>query len=257
AALASNGAALDAMLGSFDAMALYGDGFSLYLFGRSNPLSGGDPLGLDWHHFYPLYLGGGSNGPGIEMTDAEHARCHRTLETYLGRNTPEGQAEIWAHLDDATRREYLTIAAEEAGIDVRDPAFRELLESSYANANHGVPSQRRAVAAHQRMTVPRSSQSRGTRAYVFDAIPGANTTRMLAKGAAIANGILAGAAFLAALHPSNGAIRELGLATIHARGRDSGLSLSEEAFGLMDFYELTGDPFSAGWAWDMWSSGLD
>ncbi|MBL8881041.1 MAG: hypothetical protein JNG88_18145, partial [Phycisphaerales bacterium] len=54
AALASNGAALDAMLGSFDAMALYGDGFSLYLFGRSNPLSGGDPLGLDWEGDYDI-----------------------------------------------------------------------------------------------------------------------------------------------------------------------------------------------------------
>ena len=47
-ALAFNAEALEAIAGSFDPRSHYGSGLHLYLFAGGNPITNGDPLGLEW-----------------------------------------------------------------------------------------------------------------------------------------------------------------------------------------------------------------
>ncbi len=254
AVLAMNGAALDAFLSGFEPVGHYGDGLNLYLYAGANPLTRRDALGLDWHHFYPQYLGGNSDGPGVWLSSSDHTTFHATLKNSLGDGTPEAQRRVWLTLGEKERKRRLTLAAQASGLDVDSNEFKNLLQKSYQAAKkHGVAVEWAKMKPGNHYRVPRCCG--GPRRIATAKIPGTSKLRAVARGTAAASGVVTAASLLALTDITNTNLLELARATVRAR-ENGGLRLWDEAFALYDFYELTGESFSAGYAWLEWSEGL-
>ena len=254
--VAAHGTVLTVQVLPAEPVTHYGDGMQLYLVGFRGPLNGYDPLGLEWHHLYPMYLGGNADGPGIWLDAPDHAKFHNVLKDLLGGSTYESRRVVWRSLDETTRKEYLRIAADAAGVDVESDAFERALQRSYRAVKahkHGARTPRGPIKRGNFLRVPR--RVRGAHKYVNATIPGANKVRMIARGTAVASGVMAAAQLLQLTDIGNPHLLELARATNRARS-GAGLSLWDEAFALYDFYELTGEPLSAGYAWTTWSEGL-
>jgi RHS repeat-associated protein len=239
---------------SLDAMAQYDSSLNLHECSASNPLSRSDPIGLEWHHLYPQYLGGCSDGPGIWLDEAEHDIFHNFLKGLLGDGDYECQREVWKGLSDETRKNYLKLAADAAGVDIGSSKFEQALELAYRSAKtHGVKVEWAKIKPGNFVQVPRKTNG-GPRALVEAKIPGANKAVAIATGLAIAGAVLDASRVLDILNNPgmNSAFVELAKSTRRARAT-GGLSLWDEAFSLMDFCELTGEPISAELAWDAWS----
>ncbi len=235
-------------------MQVYKDGPNLYGALLSNPLSGADALGLARHHFYPMYLGGNPKGPGIELDDLSHGAFHRSLSESLGGSTWKSQREQWRKLTPELRKTYLMEAADAAGLDVTDPSFSALLDESYDNATHGQKMKRLGIPNSNMRDVPKAPKS-GAKGLVFGKLKGANKLRVLKYGGSVASAALS-VATLAALDIWDPNIQQLGFAGYRARA-NGGLTIWDEAFALGDFYNLTQDPVSAGYAWREWQRGID
>lgn len=200
-----------------------------------------------------MYLGGNSRGPGVWLSSSDHNTFHRKLESLLGGGTHERQRQTWKRLDAKTRKGYLTLASDAAGIDTTDIQYNSLLEDSYSNAKHGTRIDRGPIAQGKHYRVAR--KGRGPRGFVHSSIKGANRLKSVATGAAVASGVLATAPLLAFFDDSNENLRELAKSTIRSNGQ-GGLTLWDEAFALVDFYAITENPIAAGAGWLYWSASL-
>jgi hypothetical protein len=111
-------------------------------------------LGPEWHHLYPLYLGGNGRGPCIQLSDAAHTVFHERLASLIPGGSPCTEAQAWALFSDVQRRDCLTRAAAAAGIIVISEEWLAALDWAVQSATPGQPRPWRCGSRSWRRMLP-------------------------------------------------------------------------------------------------------
>ena len=245
------GSASQEGIAGYDAKDRYADGMNTLAYTRSNPVHATDPAGLAAHHLVPLYLGGASDGPGIELMDTQHRAFHDYLSD-MGFPFGDGGRANWSRLDSTQRAFYIREAARTAGVEVDCQGFKRALVDAIAYAKQGevkVASIRKAPKLYQVEMIDGSKYNQ----FLDDITPGG--LGAAAKGMAVLNGVLMGVQMMDSLRFSNPHFRELLQATQRSQ-RTGQLSIMDEVTALDAMYNLTNDPFAGSYGWTAWRESL-
>lgn len=237
---------------SFSPQSHYGNGLNLYPVAQANPVVRIDPLGLVWHHLYPLHLGGPQTGPGIELDHASHTAFHNALRD-MGYGPGDSGRTAWATLNKEQQRVALQIAAVQAGIDIADPEFDRALDIAIADAEPGVGHKWKRIAMNMRIPVRRAPP--GKAAQLVRGIPGLDKLQSAGNALSVLGGVLAAVSMWDALRIDNPYVRDMAMTTWKYQ-KTGQISLIDEVFILHDMYQLTHDPFAAMWGWEYWHSSI-
>jgi RHS repeat-associated protein len=245
------GSASQEAMSGYDAKDRYADGMNALAYARSNPVHATDPTGLAVNHLVPLYLGGASDGPGIELSPTQHTAFHNYLSQVGFPFGDEGRAN-WSRLNSTERAFFIREAARTAGVDVDCQGFKRALVDAIASAKQG--------------EVRVASISKAPKLYHVDMIDGSRYNQFLdditpgglgaaAKGMAVLNGVMMGVQMMDSLRFSNPHFRELLQATQRSQ-RTGQLSIMDEVTALDAMYNLTNDPFAGSYGWTAWRDSL-
>ena len=114
----------------------YPDGMSRYEWEKSNSQFYTDPQGLQagpqYHHFYPLYLGGDINAPTFELSTAQHGAVHRYLASQgLPRGNAAAARTKWRSMTPEGRKRVIRESMRIAGFS------EAMIKKYFADANKG------------------------------------------------------------------------------------------------------------------------